>query len=84
MTIETARRASLEFVCVFGQDGADGNIVARRVQDRSDRIEANSTLTSAVNRNRCAFTRDQLPGRVVLKLKVQDDGGNEHDLEATA
>ena len=21
MTIETARRASLEFVCVFGQDG---------------------------------------------------------------
>ena len=26
MTIETARRASLEFVCVFGQDGLLGRI----------------------------------------------------------
>ena len=24
MTIETARRASIEFVCVFGQDGLGG------------------------------------------------------------
>ena len=26
MTIETARRASLEFVCVFGQDGLDEHL----------------------------------------------------------
>ena len=63
---------------------ADGSISERLAQDRSVRIEARSTRTLIVNRFECAFKRDQLPGLVVLKIKVRDDGGTEHDLEATA
>ena len=63
---------------------ADGDIEGRRVQDRTVHIEASSAITLTVNRFECASKRNELPGLVVLKLNVRDDGGNEHDLEATS
>ena len=63
---------------------ADGDIDGRRVLDRTIRIDANSKTTLTVDRFQCAIKRNELPGRVFLKLKVQDDGGTEHDLKAAA
>ncbi len=47
-------------------------------------LEANSERTIGVDRFQCAIKRNELPGRVVLKLHLVDDRGNEIDLEATA
>ena len=64
---------------------ADGDIEGRRViRNRPDRIEANSSLKATVDRFECAIKSNELPGRVVLKLRVLDDNRNVHNLEATA
>ena len=63
---------------------ADGDIEGRRVIIQDYRFEANSSTALVVNRFECAIKRNELPGRVVLKLQLLDDRGNEHALEATA
>ncbi len=63
---------------------ADGDIEGRRVTDQGLRFAPNSQTTLAVDRFECAIKRNELPGRVILKLSVVDDRGNEIALEATA
>ena len=63
---------------------ADGDIEGRRVTGQGFRFEANSERTIGIDRFQCAIKRNELPGRVVLKLHLVDDRGNEIDLEATA
>ena len=63
---------------------ADGDIEGRRAQNRTVRIEANSALEITTNRFECAIKRNELPGLLFLKIRVRDDGGTEHDLEAVS
>ena len=45
MTIETARRASLEFVCVFGQDGCDSSLL----ESSADALDAVVCVLAAMD-----------------------------------
>ena len=63
MTIETARRASLEFVCVFGQDGIEEGRLAASVRTGEH--------------NQARGVGDALNGQVGEPLKVFDCGALE-------
>ena len=72
MTIETARRASLEFVCVFGQDGVQSKILDAYVSrtEKLDELIARMYVHGMSTRDIEATFADVLSGTGVSKSVV--------------